>query len=53
MYVSIMWEAMITVLSSLVAYFYFQERFHWLQYVGIILAMAAMALVHYGAHLNK
>jgi hypothetical protein len=54
MYVSIMWEAMITILGSLVAYFYLNERFdHWVQYFGIVLALVAMALVHYGGKLKK
>jgi len=54
MYISIMWEAMITILGSLVAYFYLNERFdHWVQYFGIVLALVAMALVHYGGKLKK
>ena len=54
MYVSIIWEAMITVLGAIVAYFYFNERFeHWLQYFGVVLALIAMFLVHYGGKLKK
>ena len=53
MYVSIMWEAMITILGALVAYFYFNERFHWLEYTGISLALIAMIMVHYGHKLKK
>lgn len=54
MYVSIMWEAMITILGSLVAYFYLNERFdHWVQYLGVVMALLAMGLVHYGGKLKK
>jgi multidrug transporter EmrE-like cation transporter len=54
MYVSVLWEAMITILGSLVAYFYFNERFdHWVQYLGIALALLAAILVHYGGNLKK
>jgi multidrug transporter EmrE-like cation transporter len=54
MWTCIMWEAMITILGSLVAYFYLNERFdHWVQYFGIVLALVAMALVHYGGNLKK
>jgi len=54
MYVSVLWEAMITILGSLVAYFYLNERFeHWVQYLGIVLALLAAVLVHYGGKLKK
>jgi multidrug transporter EmrE-like cation transporter len=49
LYVGAMWEGMVTVIGSLVAYFILGERFaHWSQYLGLVLAVLAMVLVHRG-----
>jgi multidrug transporter EmrE-like cation transporter len=54
LYVGAMWEGMVTVIGSLVAYFYLGERFsHWSQYLGLVLAVLAMILVHKGGALKK
>lgn len=49
LYVSAMWEGMITVLSSLFAIFVLGERFnHWIQYAGILVGLLAVYMVHLG-----
>jgi multidrug transporter EmrE-like cation transporter len=49
LYVGAMWEGMVTVIGSLVAYFILGERFaHWSQYLGLVLAVVAMILVQRG-----
>ena len=51
LYVGAVWEGMITIIGSLVAYFVLGERFnHWVQYVGIVLAVLAIYLVHWGGN---
>lgn len=48
MWTCIMWEAMIVIGGALVAYFVFGERFnHWVQWLGILLALAAAVCVNY------
>ena len=52
LWVSAMWEGMITVLGAGVAFFVLGERFnHPIQYIGILLGIVAMLMVHYGDHL--
>jgi multidrug transporter EmrE-like cation transporter len=49
LYVSAMWEGMITVLGALVAYFFLGERFSSpVQYLGIIFGLVGMIMVHMG-----
>lgn len=49
LYVSAMWEGMITVLGALVAYFFLGERFTSpVQYLGIIFGLLGMIMVHAG-----
>lgn len=49
MYVSAMWEGMITVMGALVAYFFLGERFTSpVQYLGIIFGLLGMIMVHAG-----
>ena len=49
LWVSAMWEGMITVLGAGFAIFVLGERFsHPIQYFGIFLAIVAMFLVHLG-----
>jgi multidrug transporter EmrE-like cation transporter len=49
LWVSAMWEGMITVLGAGVAFFILGERFsHPIQYFGILLGVIAMLMVHYG-----
>jgi multidrug transporter EmrE-like cation transporter len=49
LWVSAMWEGMITVLGAGFAIFVLGERFsHPIQYFGIFLAIVAMILVHLG-----
>ena len=49
LYVSAMWEGMITVMGAIVAYFFLGERFNsGIQYVGLVLGLVAMLLVHAG-----
>lgn len=49
MYVSAMWEGMITVLGALVAYFFLGERFSSpVQYLGIVFGLMGMLMVHAG-----
>lgn len=51
LYVGAMWEGMITIVGSLVAYFVLGERFnHWVQYLGLILAVLAIYLIHWGGN---
>ena len=52
LWVGVMWEGMIIVLSTAFAYFYLGERFsHPIQYFGILLGLLAMGCVHYGGQL--
>jgi multidrug transporter EmrE-like cation transporter len=54
LWVSAMWEGMITVLGAGFAIFVLGERFsHPIQYFGIFLAIVAMILVHLGDDLFK
>ncbi len=49
LWVSAMWEGMITVLGAGVAIFILGERFsHPIQYLGVLLAILAMFMIHYG-----
>ena len=49
MYVSAMWEGMITVMGALVAYFFLGERFSSpVQYMGIVFGLLGMIMVHAG-----
>jgi len=49
LYVSAMWEGMITVLGAMVAYFFLGERFTSpIQYLGILFGLAGMVMVHAG-----
>jgi len=49
LYVSAMWEGMITVLGSIVAYVVLGERFDSaIQYWGLVLGLVAMLMVHAG-----
>lgn len=51
MWVTSMWEGMIIIMSSIVAYFVLGERFHHpVQYLGIVLALLAMVCVNYNPH---
>ena len=53
MWVSAMWEGMITVLGAGFAFFVLGERFsHPIQYIGILLAVVAMMMVHLGDKLT-
>ena len=53
LWVTTMWEGMIIVLSAVYAFFWLGERFdHWIQYLGIILAILAMCCVQYGEHIH-
>lgn len=48
MWTCIMWEAMIVIGGALVAYFVFGEKFnHWIQWLGILLAVGAAICVNY------
>ena len=52
LWVSAMWEGMITVLGAGVAFFILGERFeHPIQYIGILLGVVAMLMVHFGDRL--
>jgi hypothetical protein len=54
MYVSAMWEGMITVLGALVAYFFLGERFTSpVQYLGIVFGLLGMMMVHGGGLHSK
>ena len=49
LWVGAMWEGMITVIGSLVAFFVLGERFTSpVQYAGLGLGLLAMLMVHYG-----
>jgi len=49
LWVSAMWEGMITVMGAGVAFFILGERFeHPIQYIGILLGVVAMLMVHFG-----
>ena len=51
--VTALWEGMITVLGVLVGYFVLGERFkHPVQWLGLVLALLAVFLVHYGEHIK-
>jgi multidrug transporter EmrE-like cation transporter len=53
LWVSAMWEGMITVLGAGVAYFLLGERFsHPVQYLGILVGILAMVMVHFGDRLK-
>ena len=52
MWVSAMWEGMITLLGAGVAFFLLGERFKPLQYFGLFLGIVAMCLVHFGDEKN-
>lgn len=44
----IMWEAMIVIGGALTAYLVFGEKFdHWIQWLGILLALGAAVCVNY------
>lgn len=48
MWTCIMWEAMIVIGGAAVAYFVFGEKFtHWIQWLGILFALAAAICVNY------
>jgi multidrug transporter EmrE-like cation transporter len=48
MWTCVMWEAMIVIGGAIVAYFVFGEKFtHWIQGVGILLALGAAVCVNY------
>lgn len=48
MWTCIMWEAAIVVGGALVAYFVFGEKFnHWIQWLGILLALSAAICINY------
>ena len=54
LYVSALWEGMITILGAAVAFFILGERFkHPIQWVGLVLALVAVLLVHFGEHLGS
>ncbi|NBX48789.1 hypothetical protein EBT25_02395 [bacterium] len=53
LWVSAMWEGMITLLGAGVAFFILGERFkHPIQYIGLLLGIVAMLMVHFGDHLK-
>lgn len=53
LWVTSMWEGMIVILSSIVAFFYLGERFdHPIQYLGILLAVLAMVCVNWGGKIK-
>lgn len=50
--VTALWEGMITIIGAGSAYFILGERFHHpVQWLGIILAVLAVFLIHYGEKL--
>jgi len=52
LYVSALWEGMITILGAAVAFFILGERFkHPIQWVGLVLAFIAVVMVHFGEKL--
>jgi multidrug transporter EmrE-like cation transporter len=49
LWVSAMWEGMITVMGAGVAFFVLGERFsHPIQYIGLLMGIVAMLMVHFG-----
>lgn len=47
--VTALWEGMITIIGAGAAYFILGERFrHPIQWVGVLLALVAVAMIHYG-----
>jgi multidrug transporter EmrE-like cation transporter len=54
LYVSALWEGMITILGAAVAFFILGERFkHPIQWVGLVLACVAVLMVHFGERLAR
>lgn len=54
LYVSALWEGMITILGAGVAFFILGERFkHPIQWVGLVLALVAVLLIHFGEKLSE
>jgi multidrug transporter EmrE-like cation transporter len=54
LYVSALWEGMITILGAGVAFFILGERFkHPIQWVGLVLALVAVLMVHFGERLGS
>lgn len=50
--VTALWEGMITVIGAAAAYFILGERFkHPLQWIGVLLAVLAIGMIHWGEHL--
>ena len=48
MWTCIMWEAAIVIGGALTAYYVFDEKFdHWIQWLGIALALGAAICVNY------
>ena len=53
LWVSAMWEGMITVLGAGVAFFVLGERFkHPVQYIGLLLGVIAILMVHFGVKIK-
>lgn len=53
LYVSALWEGMITIMGAGVAFFILGERFkHPIQWVGLVLAFIAVLMVHFGEKLG-
>ena len=51
--VTALWEGMITVIGAGAAYFMLGERFkHPVQWLGLVLAILAVMLIHWGEHLH-
>lgn len=54
LYVSALWEGMITILGAAVAFFLLGERFkHPVQWAGLVLALIAVLMVHFGEKLSE
>ena len=52
LWVTAMWEGMITIAGAGASVFILGERFdHWIQWLGLSLGIVAMMLVHIGGHL--
>ena len=52
LWVTAMWEGMITVMGAGASVFILGESFnHWIQWVGLSLGVVAMGMVHIGEHL--
>lgn len=48
LYVNTMWQAIVVVLGSLIAYFWLGDRFtHPIQYLGLLLGLLAVICVNY------